>query len=259
MSAETSPVLSVVVPCFREERRLPGTLARLEEFLGARGEAYELLIVDDGSDDGTVELARKYACGRPEVRVIASQPNRGKGYAVRRGALEARGERVLFSDADLSTPIEELERFLRSLEQGFDVAIGSRALAGSDLRVRQPWWRERAGRTMNFLIRILSGLPYADTQCGFKLFTREAARDLFGQATVDRWMFDVELLVLARKLGYRVAELPVTWVNSSESRVRLSHAPGIFRELFHIRWHWLRHSPSRRAADEAGAAAQPGS
>lgn len=253
--AAGGPSLSLIFPCYNEEQRLPATLARVEEYLAETGWSYEILIVDDGSQDRTLEVARAAAARNPRIRALEYGENQGKGFAVRHGALQARGERVLFSDADLSTPIQELERFLPTLEQGHDVVIGSRALKESRLEVRQPWWRERAGRFMNFLIRALSGLPYPDTQCGFKLFTRQAARDLFEPLTVRRWMFDVEVLVLARKLGYRVVDLPVTWVNSGESRVRVSHVFNIMKELLHIRWYWLLRTPSRAARTaETGAA-----
>jgi dolichyl-phosphate beta-glucosyltransferase len=166
----------------------------------------------------------------------------------------ARGKWVLFSDADLSTPISELEKFLPYLEQGYDVVIGSRALAESNLEIRQPPWRERLGRIMNTLIRKASGLKFVDTQCGFKLFSHAAAQDIFSNITVDTWMFDVEALVIAQKLGYRVVDLPVTWLNSDESRVRASHGFRILRELLHIRLHWLSRQPRRETEAVPGDA-----
>ena len=251
------PQLSVIFPCFNEEARLPASLARVREYLDARGERYEILIVDDGSSDGTVALAEAVAEGDPRVRVLGYEGNRGKGYAVAYGARRAWGDLVLFSDADLSTPIEELEKFIPYMERGYDVVIGSRALKESDLKVRQPWWRERAGRVMNLLIRQLSGLKFPDTQCGFKLFSRRAAADIFPNLTVHRWMFDVEVLILAQKLGYGVADVPVTWINSGDSRVRIFRdAPRTFRELFHIRKHWLLRQPAR-TGDEAEVVTQP--
>ena len=257
MDRSGTPQLSLIIPCYEEERRLPASLARIEEYLEASGRTYEILVVDDGSTDGTARVAEAAAERNSRIRVLRYERNEGKGYAVRYGAAEASGEWVLFSDADLSTPIEQLEKFIPYLDQGFDVVIGSRALAESDLRVRQPWWRERAGRLMNVCIRCASGLPFPDTQCGFKLFTRRAARDIFPQLTVNRWVFDVEILVLARKLGYQVRDVPVTWINSGESRVRLSHSVNILRELIQIRLHWLRRQPDRRRHEEAEVAAQP--
>lgn len=249
-----SPKLSLIFPCYNEERRLPVSLARAREYLDVAGYPYEILVVDDGSADGTVAAAERVAAGDPRVQVLRYEQNSGKGYAVAYGAVRARGEWVLFSDADLSTPIEELEQFLPLLEQGYDGVIGSRALRESRLEVRQPWWRERLGRVMNRCIRLLSGLDFPDTQCGFKLFSRRAAADIFSNLTVRGWMFDVEALVLARKLGYRVIDVPVRWLNSDDSRVRMSDAPKVFRELLHIRWYWLRRRPERAAPSLAHSA-----
>lgn len=244
---DPAPRLTLVFPCYNEQARLPASLAAALAFFDQEQLAAEIIVVDDGSVDGTAEVAEATATRDSRVRLVACSPNRGKGYAVARGAAAARGEVVLFSDADLSTPLTELPRFLAELAEGYDLVIGSRALRGSRLVVRQPWWRERLGRLMNLCIRALSGLPYPDTQCGFKMFTARAARDIFPNLTVRRWMFDVEVLLLAHRLGYRVRELPVEWANSGDSRVRLAHAPNILRELLHIRWHWLHREPRRAA------------
>jgi dolichyl-phosphate beta-glucosyltransferase len=160
--------------------------------------------------------------------------------------LRALGQWVLFTDADLSTPITELDRFLPTIEKGYDVVIASRALAESKLEVRQPWYRERLGRLMNRMVRAVSGLKFPDTQCGFKLFTRTAAHDIFENVTVETWMFDVEALVIAMKLGCTIIDLPVTWVNSDESRVHWSHTARVFQELLHIRMHWFGRRPVRQ-------------
>lgn len=250
-----APALTVIIPCFNEEQRLPATLTRLREYLDGRGVAYEFLVVDDGSLDATQEVARAAVLDAVPIQVLQYGGNRGKGFAVAFGALRARGRLVLFTDADLSTPIEEMAKLELAISRGADVAIGSRALPESRLEVRQPWWRERTGRLMNRLIRRLSGLPYADTQCGFKLFTRPAARAIFSQLTVERWMFDVEVLILARKLNLTVEEIPVRWLNSGESRVRLAHAPGIFGELLHIRVHWMGRQPAPHCDEGLGARA----
>jgi len=239
------PQLSVVIPCYNEGTRFPRSLPVLREYLDRAGYTYEILAVDDGSSDGTAAFIENEAREMPQLRLLQYGRNRGKGYAVSYGVCQARGEWVLFSDADLSTPISELEKFLPYLDQGYDVVIGSRALADSNLEIRQPPWRERLGRIMNVLIRRASGLKFVDTQCGFKLFTRAAAQDIFPNVTVDTWMFDVEVLVIAQKLGYRVVDLPVTWLNSDESRVRPSHALRVMRELLHIRLHWLGRQPRR--------------
>lgn len=254
---QSRPQLSLIIPCYNEARRLPATLTRVLEYLEAASYSYELLIVDDGSADETVALAEHTAIRNPAVRVLGYGANRGKGYAVRHGALHARGEWVLFSDADLSTPIEELEKFLPLVGTGYDVVIASRALKESRITVHQPWWRERAGRTMNFLIRTLSGLGFPDTQCGFKLFSRRAARDIFPSLTTGGWMFDVEVLIIAQKLGYRIIDVPVTWVNSGDSRVKLRHLPRILGELVQIRTRWLGRQPERQHCEEAEVATQP--
>jgi dolichyl-phosphate beta-glucosyltransferase len=207
--------LSVVVPAFEEERRLGPTLDRIGEFLRGRGDPFEVLVVDDGSTDGTVAVAT----GRiPEVRVVSLGANRGKGAAVRAGVLEAAGDHILVSDADLSTPIEEIEKLERALGAGADVAIGSRGLPASDLQVRQSVLRESMGKVFNRIVRSLGLLPFSDSQCGFKLFRAEVARDLFSRSKVDGFAFDVEVLLLAEG-RYRVEEVPVTWKNEPHSRV----------------------------------------
>jgi dolichyl-phosphate beta-glucosyltransferase len=256
-ASRSEPQLSVIVPCFKESTRLPATLPRMVEFLEGCGHSYELLIVDDGSPDDTSEIASQAALRNPRVHVHRYEPNRGKGFAVAYGAARTRGEWVLFTDADLSTPLEELHRMIPYLERGFDVVIASRGLKDSVLKIRQPWYRERLGRMLNVVIRKLSGLRFRDTQCGFKLFSRQAALDVFPNLTVCGWMFDVEALILARKQGYDIAEVPVTWINSDESRLNIFQAlPKVVRELLHIRMHWWRRQPERHAREEAGIAAQ---
>jgi len=224
------PALSVVVPALNEEDRLPGTLERITSHLGRRGEAYEVLVVDDGSHDRTAERAE--AAG---ATVLRNEANRGKGFAVRRGMLAARGGRRLMTDADLSTPIEELDRLGARMDEGHDVVIGSRALPGARIEVRQPWYRENTGRLFNFFVRALAVPGIMDTQCGFKLFSAEAARAVFSAARVDGFSFDVEALFLARKKGYRIAEVPVRWRNDAATRVSLVRGFLAFPDLLRIR------------------------
>ncbi len=251
-TAAPAPIqLSLIFPCYNEETRLPASLQRVRDYLRDTGLTYEILIVDDGGTDRTTEIARAVAAEDPHVRVLRYEQNQGKGHAVAYGARHARGQWVLFSDADLSTPIEEMERLLPQLERGYDIVIASRGLKESKLVVRQPWYRERAGKLMNFLIRTLCGLKFADTQCGFKLFSARAARDIFPNLTVRGWMFDVEVLVVAQRLGYTTTDVPVTWLNSGESRVKLRHLPRIIRELVHIRMHWFGRQPARQTREEA--------
>lgn len=224
--------LSVVIPTYNEAARLGPSLESLRAFLERRFSRFELIVVDDGSGDGTAALARGFA----GVRVLELGFNRGKGAAVREGMLAADGEFVLFTDADLSTPIEQMEPFLERLKAGADLVIGSRALPGSELRVRQSRLREGMGKVFNRLMRALCGLPYRDTQCGFKAFTREAARAIFSRARIDGFAFDVEALSIARTLGLKVEEHPVRWINSPLSRVRIvAHSLEMLRDVLRIR------------------------
>jgi dolichyl-phosphate beta-glucosyltransferase len=226
----TEPALSVVVPALNEEDRLPRTLERIVSHLSRRREGYELVVVDDGSRDRTAELAQ--AAG---ATVLRNETNRGKGYAVRRGMLAARGARRLMTDADLSTPIEELDGLCARMDEGHDVVIGSRALPGSRIEVRQPWYRENMGRFFNLFVRALAVPGVTDTQCGFKLFSGAAARDVFSAARLDGFSFDVEVLFLARRKGYRIAEVPVIWRNDAATRVSLLRGFLAFPDLLRIR------------------------
>jgi dolichyl-phosphate beta-glucosyltransferase len=210
------PSLSVVIPAYNEARRIEPTLQRVLAYLQARGEPYEVLVVDDGSTDATPHIAQRYAA--QGVRVLSHGGNRGKGYSVRQGMLEAGYERVLFSDADLSTPIETLDRFLQFPE---DVIIASRDMPGAHPRPGQPWYRWLLGQAFRGLVHGVVLRGFRDTQCGFKLFTRQAARAVFSKQTVDRFAFDVEALAIAVGCGFRVREVAVDWANHPETKVRL--------------------------------------
>ncbi len=212
--------LSVVIPAFEEVGRLGPTLTQLRHFLDGRRFDSEVIVVVDGGRDGTLELARGLAREWPALVVLHHEVNRGKGYAVRRGMLAARGRYRLFSDADLSTPIADVEQLIDAIDGGADVAIGSRALPDSDVRVRQAWWRQSMGRVFNQIVRRAAVPDLYDTQCGFKCFRAEAAQQIFARQRMTRFSFDVELLWIARKLRCRVVEVPVTWVNDPSSRVR---------------------------------------
>jgi dolichyl-phosphate beta-glucosyltransferase len=241
--------LSVVIPAYNEARRLPATLVRVREHLAARGLPHEIVVVDDGSADGTAEVAR--AAGGA-VRVLGHQPNRGKGYAVRRGMLAATGERRLMTDADLSTPIEELARLEAEIDRGFDVAIGSRAVAGARIEVRQPAYREAMGRLFNRLVQALLLPGLADTQCGFKLFTAAAAEAAFGACRLDGFSFDVEALYVARRRGLRIAEVPVVWRNDAATRVGIGGGGAAFLDLLRIRLLARRGAYGPRGSGPAG-------
>jgi dolichyl-phosphate beta-glucosyltransferase len=227
--------LSVIIPAYNEERRIGPTLERVAAYLASRRWRSEVLVVIDGSRDRTAEIVGRVATDVP-IRVLDSGVNRGKGSCVRRGMLEARGDLRVFSDADLSTPIEEVERLAAMVAAGYDVAIGSRHLPGSRVEVRQPWWRQTMGRGFNACTRRLVMTGIRDTQCGFKLFSADAARCIFPRQRIERFGFDVELLWIARRLGLRVAEIPVTWVDDPRSTVRpISDAARMLVDLVRIR------------------------
>lgn len=223
MTSQSPCRLSVVIPAYNEEKRLGQTLRRIGDYLAAQPYDWEVIVVDDGSTDRSVEVARGADLGG-RLRIEQHGRNRGKGAAVRTGMAASRGQFVLFSDADLSTPIEMIEKFWPLFERGYDIVIGSRGLPESQIKVHQPWWRETMGRIFNLLVRLLVLPGIHDTQCGFKMFTRRAADVLVAQCRLDGWAFDVELLATARRRGFRVAEVPIEWINSPDTRVRAMSA-----------------------------------
>ena len=252
------PALSIVIPAYNERRRLPATLRKVYAWLDAKRIDAEVLVVDDGSTDGTADAAREEAGARPGFAVLAYGGNRGKGHAVRHGFLHATSERVLMSDADLSTPIEELERLEEALDRtGAHIAIGSRALG--QVVVAQRGVRSFAGKVFNRIMRGILFLPFHDTQCGFKLFRREVCRPVFEAMRVERFSFDVEMIFLARRAGLTVTEVPVRWYNDPETKVRfLRDASRMFADVCRIRW-WSATGayprlPGPSAADAHGAA-----
>ena len=234
MVDEATPFLSVIIPAYNEENRLGPTLVRIKEYLGQQDYTSEIVVVDNASKDRTIEVAK--AAG---VDVI-EEPRRGKGAAVRTGMLAAKGELVLFSDADLSTPIEEIEQLLAALESGHDVAIASRALPDSKLVKRQPWYREMVGRLGNLLVRLMAVHGIADTQCGFKLFPREIAQRVFPAQRLTGAAFDVEVLFIVQHMGGKIAEVPVTWIDSPDTRFnRVRDSLDALKDLVRIRMNWL--------------------
>ncbi len=235
--------ISVVIPAYNEEQRLPATLASVLDYLGSRGWAsYEVLVVNDGSRDDTARVVREFAAGHPCVKLVENPGNRGKGYSVRHGMLKARGEWVLFTDSDLSAPIEELDKLLEAARAAkAAVAIGSRALDRTLIEIHQSWFRETAGRIFNLLMRILTGLSFKDTQCGFKLFDARAAQEIFSRQRIERWGFDAEVLFIARKLGFKTVEVPVRWSHAEGTKVNmLSDSANMFLDLVRIRWNHIR-------------------
>ncbi len=214
------PDLSIVIPAYNEERRLPFTLPQVFRYLASRALGGEVIVVDDGSTDATAQVVRSFAASRPDLRLLSNDRNRGKGFSVRAGMLAARGRLALLTDADLSAPIEEADKLLGALTE-YDVAIGSRALDRSLIQQHQPRWRELAGIAFNKAMKLASGLPFEDTQCGFKAFRREPARVVFEQQRIERYGFDPEILFLARRHGLRMVEIPVRWAHDPDSRVRV--------------------------------------
>ena len=233
----SAPYVSIVVPAYNEEARLGKSLTAIGAWLEAHGIAGEVVVVDDGSSDGTSALLEEAHRGDPGVRSLRFRANRGKGAAVREGVLAASGSLVLVTDADLSTPIEDLGRLLeRMRETASDVVIGSRALEGSRIEVRQPFWRVLIGKAGNRLIRALTRLPFHDTQCGFKLLDREKLVPIVRKMVVDRFAYDIELLWLAKLAGLRILEEPVTWRNSPDSRVSALRDPfNVLADVVRIR------------------------
>jgi dolichyl-phosphate beta-glucosyltransferase len=226
--------LSVVIPAYNEASRLGDTLERVLPYLERRGASFEVLVVDDGSSDATVEVANEFA--HRGVWVLELARNRGKGAALRHGVVASSGAKVLLSDADLSTPIQEVERLEPWLERA-DLVLGSRAVEGSRIELRQPWYREWMGKVFNLLIRLLGFGNFKDTQCGFKLMAGEAARRIFPQLTIDRFAYDVELVWEAQQQGLRVVEVGVEWHDSPVSRVRpWQDAPQMFRDVLRVRF-----------------------
>jgi len=229
--------LSVIIPAYNEAERLPSTLEEAYGWLTEKlPDDFEIIVVDDGSSDGTVKQTREMITTHPLLKMLVQPQNRGKGAAVKRGMLEASGDIRLFMDADHSTHIREAEKVLTAVNNSAEVVIASRQHPESDISVHQSWLREHMGQSFNFIMRSIVGLKMEDTQCGFKAFTAKAAEDIFSRQKLEGFSFDVELLFLASKLGYRIAEIPVEWVNEPNSRVRMIADPLLmFADVIRIR------------------------
>jgi len=248
------PDVSVVIPAYNEEARIGPTLREAVEYFRERGSACELIVVDDGSRDQTAGLVRRLSERFREVRLIRLPENRGKGYAVRVGVANSHGERVLFMDADGATPMAEIERLEDALGSGADMAIGSRALRGEGVTVRARLLRRLVGRVFHALVTLLTVRGFRDTQCGFKLFESAVAHDLFSRARMNGFSFDVELLLMARRGGYRVSEVPVNWTHKPGSRINLAlDSLRMARDLCAIRIRALRGGYDAAQGDQAGS------
>ena len=237
MEAAASPELSIVIPCYNEEQRLPRTIEQIERYVAGTGVSYELILVDDGSSDGTRTIMDRAAEHNPSVRLEALPQNRGKGRALAEGVAAARGAEILVTDADLSTPIEELDKLRAELRKGAGVAIASRALRGSRVEVSQPIYRVLMGKAFNLLVQAVLLPGIWDTQCGFKLFRADVAHDAFAGLTTDGFGYDPEVLYLAKKRGVRIAEVPVVWRNSAPTKVSpIKSSVDMFRHVLRIRF-----------------------
>jgi dolichyl-phosphate beta-glucosyltransferase len=235
------PTYSIVLPAYNESERIAATIEKISAFATQRHWQIEIVVVNDGSSDDTADVVRRCAMTCPGVKLLQNPGNRGKGYSVRSGMLQAQGEILLFSDADLSSPIEEAEKLFAAIAGGADVAIGSRWLKTELQSRRQPLYRQLYGRIFNLALRLILGLQFRDTQCGFKAFTRRAAHSLFPLQKIERWGFDPELLYLAKRLHLRVEEIPVAWAHREGTRINpLRDGLRMFGEMLQIRWHGLR-------------------
>ena len=232
--------LSVIVPAYNEEKRLPGTLREIDEYLKKQNYESEIIVVSDGSKDGTVEVAKNLMSEINNLRVIEFKENRGKGFGVKEGMLGALGDFRLFTDADNSTPVNQIEKIWPEFEKGFDIVIGSRDLKGAILDPPQPIFRRFTGGVFKYLRKIIIGLwEIEDSQCGFKCFRKKAAEDIFPKCKISRFAFDPEILLIGKKLGYKIKEVPIYWKNDLTSKVKLKSMVKMLVDLFKIRWNLI--------------------
>jgi glycosyltransferase involved in cell wall biosynthesis len=234
------PQYSIVIPAYNESARIPATLDSVLACVRNHGWNVEVIVVNDGSSDNTAQVVLDIAKTAPELRLIENPGNHGKGYSVKNGILQALGDVVMFTDADLSSPMEEAERLFAAIAAGADIAIGSRWLESTRQTHRQPLYRQFFGRCFNAVTRAIMQLPFADTQCGFKAFTRNAAQTVFQLQTIERWGFDPEILFIALKRGFHVVEVPVSWAHDARTRMSyLRDGITMLQELVSVRWNAL--------------------
>jgi dolichyl-phosphate beta-glucosyltransferase len=235
-----APQYSIIIPAFNESERISTTLERVLGYAAEQRWNSEVIVVDDGSRDATTNIVREYMQKNPAVRLLQNPGNRGKGYSVRNGMLNAKGDVLLFSDADLSSPIEEAHKLFSAVANGADVAIGSRWLQTELQTRRQPLYRQFFGRIFNLALRLVLGLNFKDTQCGFKAFSRRSAEAIFPHQHIERWGFDPEILFLARRFGFKTVEVPVSWAHREGTRLSpFRDGIRMFGELLKIRWNAL--------------------
>lgn len=233
--------LSVIIPAYNEEKRLPKTLEEIDKYLSKQSYDYEILVVNDGSKDSTAEITKNLISKIQNLKLIDNKENRGKGYVTRQGMLEAKGDYRIFTDADNSTSIDQIEKMWPEFEKGYDVVIGSRDIQGAILDPPQPFLRKVIlGKGFKLFRKIVLGLwEVSDTQCGFKCFTKKAAEAIFPKCKIDRFAFDPEILVIAKKLGYKIKEIPVYWRNDPESKVKFKGMVKMSIDLFKIKWNLI--------------------
>jgi len=235
--------LSVIIPAYNEEKRLSETLEEIDKYLSKQDYNYEILVVNDGSKDRTAEVVEDLKLRIGNLRLISNEKNNGKGYVVRRGMMEARGEYRLFTDADNSTSVDQIEKMWPEFEKGYDVVIGSRDVEGAILNPPQPWIRQLIlGEGFRLLRKIVVGVwGIEDTQCGFKCFKRKAVEDVFPRCRINRFAFDPEILAIAEKMGYKIKEIPIYWKNDPESKVKFKSMVKMAVDLLKIKWNIIRH------------------
>jgi dolichyl-phosphate beta-glucosyltransferase len=246
-------LISFIIPAYNESGRLRPTLDELLRYSREHHWDVEIVVVDDGSHDDTAQIVREYGKLHPKIRLVENPGNRGKGYSVRNGMMHAHGDICLFTDADLSSPMSEAQHLFDAIARGADIAIGSRWLRAELQTERQPLYRQLLGRIFNLALRLVLGLNFADTQCGFKAFRREAAQKIFRLQRIERWGFDPEILFLARKLGFTVKEVPVVWAHSEGTRLHpFRDGLRMFVEVLHIRWNSITGAYTAAAVPSPG-------
>jgi len=243
-----NPYLSVVIPAYNEEKRISQTLLAIDHYLSQQDYSSEILVVDDGSKDKTAQVVKNFTNLIKNLRLIDNRENHGKGWVVKQGMLEAKGEYRIYIDADNAISLDQIESFWPYLEQGYDLVIGSIAVKGAKIEEGAAWYRRLLGKWSKYLIRLLAIWEIHDSQRAFKLFPAKVAEDIFSRQTIERWGFDIEVLVIAKKLGYRIKELPVTWINPGESKVTLKSYWRTLKELLKIKWNLIsgKYTPSKK-------------